>query len=98
MNRQNCVGMLASSIAGHDKGKIYVIVGEAEDFFWLADGKTRSMENLKKKKRKHVQAIKYYTDRELTECLHQGRDFSDLEIKRALKAYDKIRREKDKQT
>lgn len=96
LNRQDKVGMLASSLAGHDKNKVYLIVKEEGDCFWLADGKTRSLGNPKKKKQKHVQLIKYYTDRKLMEGFWQGKGFSDLEIKRAIKAYETVRREKDK--
>ena len=31
-------GMLAKSLAGHDKDKVYVIVGLDEQFTYLADG------------------------------------------------------------
>ena len=40
------IGMLAVSLAGHDKGRIYLIIGEEGDFCYLADGKTQE----KKKK------------------------------------------------
>ncbi|MBQ9989903.1 MAG: KOW domain-containing RNA-binding protein [Lachnospiraceae bacterium] len=93
MNRQSSVGLLASSLAGHDKNKIYLIIKEEEDWFWLADGKDRRLENPKKKNKKHVQLIRYYTDRELTENIHQDKDFSDLKIKRMIKAYERFRKE-----
>ena len=44
------IGMLAVSLAGHDKGRIYLIIGEEGDFCYLADGKTRGAENPKKKR------------------------------------------------
>ena len=43
-------GLLASSKAGHDKDKIYVIIREDEEYVWLADGKYKTNANLKKKK------------------------------------------------
>ncbi len=48
-------GMFARSLAGHDKGKLYVILDIREEYVYLADGKTRTLENPKKKKRKHIQ-------------------------------------------
>ena len=43
------IGMLAKSKAGHDLGKIYVIVNEDEEYVYLCDGKIRTLEKLKKK-------------------------------------------------
>lgn len=51
-------GMLAKSLAGHDKNKIYVIIHIEGENIYLADGKLRTLDNLKKKKKKHVQLIR----------------------------------------
>ena len=50
-------GMLARSKAGHDKGKVYVIIEEDDTYVYLADGSIRTLDRLKKKKKKHVQII-----------------------------------------
>ena len=50
-------GMLAKSLAGHDKDKVYVIVGLDEQFTYLADGERKTLQSPKKKKKKHVQLI-----------------------------------------
>ena len=50
-------GMLAKSKAGHDLGTVYVIVDQDETYVYLADGKIRTLNRLKKKKKKHVQLI-----------------------------------------
>ena len=73
-------GMLAKSLAGHDKDKVYVIVGLDEQYTYLADGERKTLQSPKKKKKKHVQLIceKY----ELS-----GMD--DVAIKRILKLFDK---------
>lgn len=68
-------GMFARSLAGHDKGKLYVIVRVEEPYVYLADGKIRPLERPKKKKLMHVQ-IDY----------QQAEISSDLEIRKALKA------------
>ena len=52
-------GMLAISKAGHDEGRVYVIVGTDETYVYLADGKIRTLNNPKKKKKKHVQIVCY---------------------------------------
>ena len=51
------IGMLAKSKAGHDAGKVYVIIDVDETYVYLADGRIRTLGHLKKKKKKHVQAI-----------------------------------------
>lgn len=73
-------GMLAKSKAGHDEGKVYVIYDMDETYVYLVDGKIRTMDNPKKKKRKHVQII--------TE-MHDIANMDDVGIKRILKLFDK---------
>ena len=50
-------GMLARSKAGHDKGKVYVIIEVDDTYVYLADGSIRTLVHLKRKKKKHVQVI-----------------------------------------
>ncbi len=73
-------GMLAKSKAGRDKGQIYVICEVDETYVYLADGKNRTLQNQKKKKKKHVQVI----------CeRHAISGMDDVGIKRILKLFDK---------
>ncbi len=52
-------GMLAKSLVGHDKDKVYVIVGLDEQFTYLADGERKNAsESKEKRKKKHVQLIR----------------------------------------
>ena len=51
-------GMLARSLAGHDKEKVYVITKIEDAYVYLSDGKNRKTDNPKKKKKKHVQLIR----------------------------------------
>ena len=51
-------GMLAKSLAGHDKEKIYVIISIEENHIFLVDGVARTLDRPKKKKKKHVQLIR----------------------------------------
>ena len=53
-------GYFAYSMAGHDKGKIYLIIKEDADYVWLADGRARGLSNPKRKNKKHIQIIKKY--------------------------------------
>lgn len=52
------VGYLARSIAGHDNGKVYVIISEDDLCVLLSDGDIRKKANPKKKNKKHIQIIK----------------------------------------
>ena len=82
-------GFLASSKAGHDKDKIYVIVKEDTEYVWLADGKIKTFGKPKKKRKKHIQVIKYYNNVEMANALSEGKQVSDLEIMMVLKTYKK---------
>ena len=86
-------GLLAYSLAGHDKGKIYFIIKEEKDYLWLVDGEVRPLENPKKKNKKHVQIIK----RNISVTLKEDTVESDIglksvtneSIKRTIKLYCK---------
>ena len=82
-------GFLASSKAGHDKDKIYVIIREDTEYVWLADGRIKTVSNPKKKRKKHIQIIKYFNNEGMQSDLLAGREISDLEIVMVLKKYKK---------
>ncbi len=50
-------GMLAKSLAGHDKDDIYIIQRIEKDAVFLVNGRIRRVENPKKKNIKHIQPI-----------------------------------------
>lgn len=74
------IGMLARSKAGHDAGKLYVIMDIDDAYAYLSDGKIRTAENPKKKKIKHIQVV----NRE-----YDVSSADDAQIRRILKEYDK---------
>ena len=74
------IGMLAMSKAGHDKNTVYVITDADDEYVYLADGKIRTLDKPKKKKRKHIQIIKKEYD---------IREIDDVKIKRILKEWNK---------
>ncbi len=51
---ENAVGRIVRSAAGRDKGKFLVVVAADDDFVMVADGKERRLQNLKRKRLKHV--------------------------------------------
>ncbi len=76
--------MLAVSTAGHDRGSVYVIVGEEEDFLLAADGKLKLLASPKRKNRKHLQKIVHIPE-ELSSMMEEIRD--DADLRRILKRY-----------
>lgn len=86
-------GYFARSIAGHDKGKLYIIVeGTKEtghdDFVYLTDGELKLIDHPKKKKIKHIQVIKI-SDPAIESKILEGQELRNEDIKRAIKAYAK---------
>lgn len=73
-------GMLARSKAGHDAGKVYVIMDVDDAYVYLADGRIRTSERPKKKKIKHIQLI----ERE-----YNVSSADDAQIRRIIKEYNK---------
>ncbi len=45
---EDTVGCIAYSLAGHDKGHIYLIIKEEKEYVYLSDGKIRTINNPKK--------------------------------------------------
>lgn len=79
------VGNLIISKAGHDKGMRYIIIEESGDFVYLADGKIRTVNRPKKKRKKHIQPVFCYDTAGLTDKLQNHESVSDEEIKRIIK-------------
>lgn len=80
-------GQLVISKAGHDKNKIYAVVREEADHVYLADGKLKTLQKLKKKNKKHIQIINYI-DRELAEKNSRNQKIENSDIIRAIKLYE----------
>ena len=79
------IGSFAKSKAGRDKEEIYVIIDEEAEYVYLADGKYKSINKPKRKKKKHIQPIKKYDDTHLCKKLAAGIPVTDVEIKKAIK-------------
>lgn len=77
-------GMFAASKAGHDKDTIYLIVREEAEYVYLADGKYKTLENPKKKNKKHIQIIKKKSDDLLREKLINKQPVYNEEIRKAI--------------
>ena len=45
------------STAGHDQGEMFYVVSTDDQFLYLANGKDRTLDKPKRKKRRHVQRV-----------------------------------------
>lgn len=79
-------GRFVTSKAGHDKCKLFVIIKAESEYVYLVDGKTRTLNNPKKKKVTHIQLLN-----DIDEALIMKKNSNivvrDEDIKRAIKLY-----------
>ena len=52
-----CISDVVVSTAGRDQGNWFYVIGAEPDYLMLADGKGRTLEKPKRKKRKHVRKV-----------------------------------------
>ena len=64
---------------------MYIVIKEEGDFAYLADGRIRTLENPKKKRKKHLQTVKAGIDEALAEKLKNGQILRNEEIRSAIK-------------
>ena len=77
---------IVRSDAGRDKGKLFVVLDVEGEFLLLADGKTRKVENPKRKKRRHVLFVSAEKTR-LSEKITGNVKFTNSELRRTLAAF-----------
>ena len=77
------LGYFATSLCGHDKGRLYMIVSEDADMVGLCDGIRRCLANPKRKKKKHVQMIRSERTAEDFEEISRSPD-ADVKIREAV--------------
>jgi len=71
------------SIAGRDQGQLFYCVATDDQFVWLADGKGRTLDKPKRKKRKHVQKV-LRAETRVAEKLRRGDKVLNSELRRDL--------------
>ena len=81
------IGQLATSKAGHDKDRLYVIVAQTGENVYLCDGDLRQPDKPKKKRLKHIQPVNDFVNDKLLSKLLNGEKVYGEEIKYALKQY-----------
>lgn len=77
-------GMIVKSQAGHDKTQLFVIISVEGEYVYLADGKCKTMDHLKKKKKKHVQPTNY-----IDEFVMNSERIEDSQVRKLLKSFAK---------
>lgn len=77
---------MAKSLCGHDKDEVYVIYHKDETFVFLINGNNKTIENVKKKKQKHVQVIKNLPQ-EVLDVLSGETEMTDELARKVTKIY-----------
>ena len=77
---------IVRSIAGRDKGKFFFVLDTEGEFLMLADGKTRKLENPKRKKRKHTAFVTSSQCR-VAEKIRSEEKVTNSELRRTLAEY-----------
>lgn len=81
------IGQFVTSVSGHDKGTLYVVVAATNEYVMLCDGRLKPTTHPKKKRFKHVQLINKKVDVELIDALQKGLATNE-QIKYAIKHYN----------
>ena len=71
------------STAGRDTGKWFYVIAEEQNFLFLANGKDRTLDKPKRKKRKHVQKV-LRSETRVAEKLRRGDKVLNGELRRDL--------------
>jgi ribosomal protein L14E/L6E/L27E len=79
-------GAIVQAIAGREKGEIFVVVNESGDFVTLVNGINRTLENPKKKNKKHLHLLCKSNVAQI-----DMNDLSDAQVKKFLNNYSKSR-------
>ena len=74
------IGSLVISKNGRDKDKYFLVVKVEDDYVYLCDGDMRKVDNPKKKKQKHIQATKYFSE-DMAKKIHENIKLTNRDIK-----------------
>ena len=81
---------LAFSKAGHDKNRIYAVVGDDKETVFLSDGRYRKISNPKKKNIKHIQIIKKLP-KEVEDLLADVEKLDDFSLRKIIRLYETLK-------
>ena len=84
------LGCLVRSLAGHDRGEIFLVVAEEGRFVALTDGSGRSGGKPKRKNIRHLALLKNGYPAQITEKIRSGEVPGDDEVRRVIREYKKV--------
>ena len=76
---------VVTSLAGRDKGKLFYVIGMDETYLLLVNGKDRTIDKPKKKKRKHTRKV-LRSETRIAEKIRKGDKVLNSELRRDLAA------------
>ena len=85
---------VVKSTAGRDQGKLFYVIGTDPVYLTLANGKDRTLEKPKRKKRKHIQKV-LRSETRVAEKLRQGDKVLNSELRRDLAYFSRELQEND---
>ncbi len=84
LQKDNLIGRLVVSKVGRDNGKADIIINVREEYLFLANGSTKTIEMPKKKKSKHV-ILTDVVDKNIKNSIQFHDKNANLKIKRFIK-------------
>ena len=78
------LGSIVQSLAGRDKGCLFLVVDVDENYVYLVDGDIRKVENPKRKKIKHVELTRFF-DGNIAERIAKKNKITNQDVKRVIK-------------
>lgn len=79
------IGQLVISKAGRDKGNHFLVIELAKGYVYLVDGKTRRIDQPKKKKIKHIQPT-HWLSHEIAQVVESYDKLSNADVQKEIKA------------
>ncbi len=74
---------VVTTTAGRDRGELFYVIKEDEQFLYLANGKDRTLDKPKQKKRRHVQKV-LRSETRVADKLRLGDKVLNSELRRDL--------------
>ncbi len=85
-------GMLAKSLSGHDRNRLYIIIRAEEEYVWLVDGSLRTLDKPKKKNIRHIQVI-HRIPEVIKQALESKKPLQNEHIKQIIQSESRNRQE-----
>ncbi|MCI9086453.1 MAG: RNA-binding protein [Clostridia bacterium] len=80
-------GSIVRSIAGRDKGSLFIVISREGDYVYLANGELRKVDRPKRKKLKHLQGTKSVSEFVQNKLAAVGK-VTNSEVRKALAEFN----------